>query len=91
MAIANFYYDKQQYGKAEEHTRKALVQAPYVASYWQSLGLELQQQHKDNEAMDNFRKALYYDANKYTAREQLRELQKSLRYGKLSRRRMCMS
>ncbi|AXY77357.1 DUF3857 domain-containing protein [Paraflavitalea soli] len=76
MTIANFYYDKQQYNKAEEYTRKALVQAPYVASYWQSLGLELQQQHKDNEAMENYRKALYYDANKYTAREQLRELQK---------------
>lgn len=76
MTIANFYYDKQQFNKAEEYTRKALTLAPNVATYWQSLGLELQQQHKDNEAMDCYRKALYYDANKYTSREQLRELQK---------------
>lgn len=76
MTIANFYYDRQQYNKAEVYTRKSLVLAPNVATYWQSLGLELQQQHKDNEAMDCYRKALYYDANKYTAREQLRELQK---------------
>lgn len=76
MTLANFYYDKQQYSKAEDYTRKALTLAPNVAGYWQSLGLELQQQHKDNEAMDCYRKALYYDANKYTAREQLRELQK---------------
>lgn len=76
MNIARHYYDKQEFGKASEYTKKALSQAPYVAAYWESLGLEQQQLHQNTEAIESFRKALYYDANNYSAREQLRELLK---------------
>jgi predicted Zn-dependent protease len=76
MNIAKHYYDKQQFSKALEYTKNALAQAPYVAAYWESLGLEQQQLRQNNEAIESFRKALYYDANNYGARERLRELQK---------------
>jgi tetratricopeptide (TPR) repeat protein len=74
--ISSFYYDQQAYDKAIDYGRQALALAPYVATYWSNLGLELQQQHKDADAIKAYQKALYYDANGYEARERLRELQK---------------
>ena len=74
--ISSFYYDQEQYGKAADFGRQALKLAPYVATYWENLGLELQQQHQDSEAVKAYNQALYYDANKYSAREHLRDLRK---------------
>ncbi|HEV3412377.1 MAG TPA: DUF3857 domain-containing protein [Puia sp.] len=74
--ISSFYYDQEKYDKAVDLGRQALKLAPYVATYWENLGLELQQEHQDSEAVKAFNKALYYDANKYSAREHLRDLQK---------------
>jgi tetratricopeptide (TPR) repeat protein len=74
--ISSFYYDQEQYAKAADFGRQALKLAPYVATYWENLGLELQQQHQDSEAVKAYNQALYYDANKYSAREHLRDIQK---------------
>lgn len=74
--VSSVLYDQQDYKKAVEYGRQALALAPYVATYWENVGLELQQMHSDQEAIDAYRKAIYYDANKYSARERLRELQK---------------
>ena len=74
--VANYYFAKQDYNKATEWARKALSLAPYVSTYWENLGVELQQQHADEEAVNALKKAVYYSANNYTAREQLREIQK---------------
>jgi tetratricopeptide (TPR) repeat protein/transglutaminase-like putative cysteine protease len=73
--ISSFYYDQQNYDKAADFGRQALALAPYVATYWENLGLELQQLHKNADAIKAYQKALYYDANKYSARERLRELE----------------
>ncbi|HLI94426.1 MAG TPA: DUF3857 domain-containing protein, partial [Puia sp.] len=74
--ISSFYYDQEQYSKAVDFGRQALRLAPYVATYWENLGLELQQEHQDSEAVKAYLQALYYDANKYSAREHLRDLRK---------------
>ena len=74
--ISSFYYDQENYSKAAELGREALKLAPYVATYWENLGLELQQEHQDSEAVKAFSQALYYDANRYSAREHLRDLRK---------------
>ncbi|HEV2354424.1 MAG TPA: DUF3857 domain-containing protein, partial [Puia sp.] len=74
--ISSFYYDQEQYSKAVEFGRQALKLAPYVATYWENLGLELQQEHQDSDAVKAYLQALYYDANKYSAREHLRDLRK---------------
>lgn len=74
--ISSLFYDKQEYAKAADYGKQALSLAPYVATYWENLGLELQQQHLDTAAINAYQKALYYDANKYSARERLRDLQK---------------
>jgi len=74
--ISSFHYDQAAYEKAADLGRKALTLAPYVSTYWENLGLELQQQHSDSEAIRAYRQALYYDANKYSAREHLRDLEK---------------
>ncbi len=73
--ISNYYFNQQEYGKATEFGRKALELAPYVATYWENLGVELQQQNIREEAMNAYRKAVYYDGRKYNARARLRELQ----------------
>jgi tetratricopeptide (TPR) repeat protein len=74
--ISKFYFDQKNYSKAAEYGRQALSLAPYVANYWENLGVELKQQNADKEAIEAYRKAIYYDPNKYRAREQLRELEK---------------
>jgi tetratricopeptide (TPR) repeat protein len=74
--ISSFYYDQEQYSKAVELGKQAIKLAPYVATYWENLGLELQQEHQDSEAVKAYMQALYYDANKYSAREHLRDLRK---------------
>jgi tetratricopeptide (TPR) repeat protein len=73
--ISNYYFNQQEYDKASEFGRKALELAPYVATYWENLGVELQQQNINGEAANAYQKALYYDGRKYDARARLRELQ----------------
>ncbi len=74
--IANYYFDRQDYSKASQIGQQVLLLAPYVSTYWENLGVELQQQHNDEKAADAFKKAIYYNANSYSAREQLRTIQK---------------
>lgn len=74
-AVANHYYGKQDYKNAAEWARKALALAPYVSTYWENLGVELQQMQSEQEAASAFKKALYFNASNYTAREQLREIE----------------
>lgn len=74
--VSSFYYDQAAYDKASDLGRQALMLAPYEPIYWENLGLELQQLHNDSGAIRAYRQALYYDANKYSAREHLRDLEK---------------
>lgn len=74
--ISSYYFDQQDYKKAAEFGQQALALAPYVATYWENLGTELQHQNIQQEAIVAYKKAIYYDAGKYAARERLRELQK---------------
>jgi tetratricopeptide (TPR) repeat protein len=74
--VARQFYQQQKYKEAVDNSRTALKIGPYVSAYWENLGLELKELQQDEEAIDCFKKAVYYDANKYTAREHIRELQK---------------
>lgn len=74
-AIALHYFKQQNYAKAIEAGKQALGIAPYSATYWENLGYYYQNSQKKSEAIDAFKKAIYYNANKYTAREKVRELQ----------------
>jgi tetratricopeptide (TPR) repeat protein len=73
--VSDYYYDQQNYTKAAEIGKQVLALAPYVSTYWQNLGLELAQQHSNDDAVNALKKAIYYNANNYNAREKLRELQ----------------
>lgn len=74
--VANYYFDQQDYAKATEWAKKALALAPYVSAYWENLGVEFQQMKSDKEAIDAYKKAVYFNANSYNAREQLRTIEK---------------
>ncbi|MFT3703917.1 MAG: DUF3857 domain-containing protein [Agriterribacter sp.] len=74
--LSTFYFNQKNYVKAAEYGKQALQLAPYVANYWENLGVELQQQNANDEAIKAFQKAIFYSPNKYSSRERLRELQK---------------
>lgn len=73
--VALYYYNQQNYSKAAETGKEVLRLSPYTATYWENLGFYYQNMQQKNEAIDAFKKAIYFDANKYTSREKLRELQ----------------
>ncbi len=73
--LSSFYYAQADYEKSSDYGRQALKLAPYVATYWENLGLELQPLHHDTSSNHAYRQALYYNPNSYSAREHLRDLE----------------
>ncbi len=73
--IALYYYNQQNYSKAAETGKQVLKLSPYSPTYWENLGFYYQNMQQKNEAIDAFKKAVYFNANKYTSREKIRELQ----------------
>lgn len=76
VPLISYYFSQQNYTKAAEIARKTITLAPYVSAYWENLGLQMDQLHNDKEASDAYKKAIFYNANSYSAREQLRKIEK---------------
>lgn len=74
--LSTYYFNQKNYSKAAEFGKQVLSLAPYVSTFWENLGYEMQQQNAVQDAQEAFKKAIYYNPNKYTSRERLRELQK---------------
>lgn len=75
VPLVSHYYTQQKYSKAAELANAVLKLAPYVSTYWENLGIQLQQLRNDKEALDAYKKAILYNANNYSAREQLRKIE----------------
>lgn len=69
------YNQLQNYVKAEECLRKALLIAPYEASYHTDLATLLKSQGKKDEAVAEYRAALELSPNSYLAMRELRKLE----------------
>jgi predicted Zn-dependent protease len=75
--LAENYYARQKYDKAEEFLLKAIEIAPYQSTYYKTLGLVLEAKKEDAKAEEAYKKCLALDPNNYDAIQQLRRLKKS--------------
>ncbi|MBD0296515.1 MAG: DUF3857 domain-containing protein, partial [Flavisolibacter sp.] len=73
--LSDYYFQKQNYGKALEYAEEALQLAPYVGRYWKNKAVIQEQMNKKEEAINSYKKALYYDRSNYDARKKLNALE----------------
>ncbi len=74
--MVKYYFQQQDYQKALEYCDRALSLAPYVAGYWETKAIVLEQTGDDKGAVANYTKALYFDAKNYDSRKKIRTLEK---------------
>jgi tetratricopeptide (TPR) repeat protein len=72
--LAKYYYQQQNYSAARAYCDTVLSIAPFVANYWNNLGIIAEQDGKKDMAIQAYQKTLLYEPNKYEARTKLREL-----------------
>lgn len=73
--MVSYYYKQQNYSKAFDYTLKALAQAPYTTGYWENKAVVEKELGKKNDAIESYRKSLFYDSKRYEARQKLRALE----------------
>ena len=72
--LSGKFYALQKYEKAEEYINKAIAQAPYIASYYKTLGVIYEARKENIKAEEAYKKSLSINPNNYEAIEQLRRL-----------------
>ncbi|MDQ8003347.1 MAG: transglutaminase domain-containing protein [Pedobacter sp.] len=75
--LSSKYYTLQKYDKAEEYINKAIALAPYIASYYKTLGTIHEARKENTKAEEAYKKSLSINPNNYEAIEQLRRLKKN--------------
>ena len=73
-SLSDYYFNKQDYSKALTYAQEALQLAPFVSTYWKNVAI-IQEQINKKEAIENYRKALYYDRTSYDSRKKLNALE----------------
>mgnify|MGYP001405697701 CR=1 FL=1 len=72
----NYYFRQQDYKTAAEYADRALMLAPFVARYWENKALVQEQTGDLKSAIENYRKALSFDAKLYETRKKIHSLEK---------------
>lgn len=72
--LVDFYYQMRNYPTAMKYVEYELSNAPYNASNYNTKALLLRAMDKEDDAKENFQKAIHYDPNRFESREILREL-----------------
>lgn len=75
VEVVKYYFSKQQYKDALELCQQTLKLAPFVAAYHDNVGLMYEQMGKKKEAIEAYKKALYYDRNRFSTRYKIRSLE----------------
>ncbi len=73
--LSDLYFASQDYNNALKWMKVTLEFAPYIGSYWNKLGKIYQAMNKNEEAIDAYRKAIYYTPTNYDARKQIRKIE----------------
>lgn len=73
--LAELYFSNKEYDLALEKINKVLEIAPYVDSYWNMKGKILQSLNRNSEAIEAYKKCIYYDPTNYDARQSIRFLE----------------
>lgn len=75
--LSEKFYALQKYDKAEEYINKAIALAPYIGSYYHTLGKIYEARKENTKAEEAYKKSLSLNPNYYDAIEQLRRLKKN--------------
>jgi len=81
--ISSFYFNQQNYSKAFEYADQSLKLAPFSGQNWYNLGIIQEQMKQTNEAINSFKKTIYYNRTNYDAHKKLIALQKKTDPSKL--------
>ncbi|KOY86163.1 hypothetical protein AD998_08380 [bacterium 336/3] len=73
--LGDYYYAIKDYPKALEYANKNLAQSPYRSRNWLDYALIKQMQNQKEEALEAYKKALYFNPNDYKTREKIRTLE----------------
>jgi len=68
-------FKMQRYKDALDVNRKALDMAPYISDYYNTQGYIYKNLNNNQDAIESFRKAIYYAPTSYDSRQQLRLLE----------------
>jgi len=68
-----FYFEQQKYTKALEYAQIAIGLSPFTSDYWKNLAV-VQEQLNKNDAIESYKKAIYYKRSNYEARKKLNAL-----------------
>jgi len=74
--MADFYFERRNYSEALIYQNRCLEIAPYHGYYFEKIGKIEEAQGNIEEAKDAYAKAIYYSPSNYSARKQLRKLEK---------------
>jgi tetratricopeptide (TPR) repeat protein len=72
--LAQLYYQQQDYTNALKWQTKTIEMAPYYGFYWGKMGADYEALKRPDEAVEAYKKCIYYDPTNYSARKQLRLL-----------------
>lgn len=72
--LANYYTQTQTYGKAIDYANQCLEYAPYIGKFWSILGKVYEAKNNKNDAIENLKKANYYNPRGYENKKLLRKL-----------------
>lgn len=81
--LSQYYSEKQDYEKALAYGKVAAEMAPAVGPYWHNLAGIYEQMKQKEEAIENYKKSIYYDRTDYDGRKKLNKLEKKIELYKL--------
>ena len=73
--LSSYYFEKGNYKKSLEYAKEALQLAPYSGKNWENVANVQDALGSKQDAIDSYKKAIYYDRTNYEARKKLNTLQ----------------
>jgi len=74
-ALSKYWYEKRNFKKALQYGLEAIQLAPYNGRHWENVATIQEEMGNKDEAIESYKKALYYDRTNYDVRKKLNMLQ----------------
>lgn len=81
--MANYYFGKKQYDKAEEYLAKSIALSPYSEKYWELSGDIQREKNNKTKALQAYDQSLRFNPNQYSIIAKIRKLDKKPDISKL--------
>lgn len=76
--MATFFFNMQNYQEAINYCKIALNQNPYCSTYWKNIGTVYEALSKKQDAIDAYKKTVYYSPNMFSVHKKIRQLEEKL-------------